>query len=355
MRDLLLIRVDTNVHIGTGHLMRCLALAQGWQSQGGRALFVLGVSLPSLEARLQAEGMEVVHLALDEKELGSLEDAHQLLVLAKEQHPLWIVLDGYHFGPEYQRAVKEAGFKLLVIDDMAHHEHYYADIVLNQNLHADQLEYSCEPYTRLLLGTKYVLLRQEFWKWRGWNRIIPEVARKVLVTMGGSDPHNITLKVVKALNFVKIDGLEAVVVVGMSNSNQRFIEEAIKGVRIPIELVTNADNMAELMAWADLAVSSGGSTCWELAFMGTPSVLIVAAENQRPIAGSLHHKGAAVSMGWHGEVDVPRIAGLLTDLLASQEWRRSLFSCSRRLMNGYNGLEVVRELLRDIKADQFLL
>ena len=92
------------------------------------------------------------------------------------------MLDGYHFRPSYQLRVKDSGHPLLVIDDMAHLDHYYADVVLNQNIHAEQLDYSCEPYARMLLGSRYVLLRREFWPWREWQREIPQVAHKVLVT-----------------------------------------------------------------------------------------------------------------------------------------------------------------------------
>src|SRR5262249_32858596 len=108
--------------------------------------------------------------------------------------PPWLVLDGYHFDAAYQQAIRAAGYRLLVIDDMAHLPQYYADVLLNQNMHATALHYHCNPEATLLLGSCYALLRPEFPAWRGRQRSVPEVARKVLVTMGGSDPDNVTLQ-----------------------------------------------------------------------------------------------------------------------------------------------------------------
>ncbi|MGQ9755923.1 MAG: UDP-2,4-diacetamido-2,4,6-trideoxy-beta-L-altropyranose hydrolase, partial [Desulfotomaculales bacterium] len=192
----LIIRADANAWIGTGHLMRCLALAQAWQDHGGKVVFITACNSPFLKQRLRNEGFDVVGLQYVHPDPADLKTTMNVLAV----HPgAWLVLDGYHFDFTYQRLVKEAGHQLLVIDDMAHLDRYNADIVLNQNIHAHNLHYFCEPYTRLLLGTKYVLLRREFWSWRNYKREVPEVAKKVLVTMGGSDPGNVTLKVIRAL------------------------------------------------------------------------------------------------------------------------------------------------------------
>src|SRR5207249_1652332 len=125
---------------------------------------------------------------------------------------------------------------------------------------------------------------------------------KVLVTMGGSDPDNVTLKVIQALPQVEVQGLEATVVIGGTNPHYRELEAAILQLPLPIRLERNATNMPELMAWADIAVSAGGTTLWELAFMGLPNLVVVLADNQRPAAAHLGAIGAITNMGWHGSV-----------------------------------------------------
>ncbi|NYT10684.1 MAG: UDP-2,4-diacetamido-2,4,6-trideoxy-beta-L-altropyranose hydrolase, partial [Methanosarcinales archaeon] len=224
MKRTLVIRADASTRIGTGHVMRCLALAQAWQDSGRRAVFAMGMGSPVLVDRLTFEGMEVFHLSA---EPGSTEDAEQTADLAQSMGSDWVVVDGYHFGSDYQRIIKESGLRLLFIDDNGHVCHYYADIVLNQNLHANEDLYrNREPYTKLLLGTQYVLLRREFWPWRSWKRDIPEVARKLLVTLGGSDPDNVTLKVIQVLQ--QIEQLETVVVIGGSNLHYEELSSALE-------------------------------------------------------------------------------------------------------------------------------
>ncbi|MCJ7654106.1 MAG: UDP-2,4-diacetamido-2,4,6-trideoxy-beta-L-altropyranose hydrolase [Dehalococcoidia bacterium] len=290
----LIIRVDASTQMGTGHLMRCLALAQAWKDTGGKVTFITACQSSDLLQRPREEDFELHVLSHPYPDAGDWEHTKNILAA----HPsAWVVLDGYHFDEAYQQAVKETGHRLLVIDDMAHLKHYYADIVLNQNLHAEQVHYSCEPYARLLLGTHYVLLRREFLAWKNWKRKIPKIARWVLVTLGGGDPENHTLKVIQALQKVDMPGLEAIVVVGASNPHVDVLESAISQSQIPIRLICNAGNMPELMAWADMAISTAGSTVWELMFVGLPALLIVAADNQEPIARSMVDAGTAILMG----------------------------------------------------------
>jgi UDP-2,4-diacetamido-2,4,6-trideoxy-beta-L-altropyranose hydrolase len=328
----LIIRADASAQIGTGHVMRCLALAQAWQDAGGRVVFLMAMESPPLEARLRSEGMEVVHLPVQP---GSTDDAIQTAALARQVGAGWVVVDGYHFDAGYQRAIKDQGLHLLLVDDIGHAEHYYADLVLNQNIHADEGLYkNREPYTRLLLGTRYVLLRREFLKWRGRKLDIPDVARKVLVTMGGSDPDNVTLKVIQALQQADVDGLEAIVVVGGSNPYYEGLESAVQDSRFPIRLESDVTNMPELMAWADVAVSAGGSTSWELAFTGVPTLVVILASNQRPIAECLDAVGVAVNLGRFEDVSSAKIAQVVMELLTAPTRRAQMSQHGRQLVDG---------------------
>ena len=351
----LLIRADAGTQIGIGHVMRCLALAQAWQDTGGRVVFLMATESPPLEARLRSEGMEVVHLPVQP---GSTDDAIQTANHARQVGANWVVVDGYHFGAGYQRVIKDHGLHLLFIDDIGHAEHYYADLVLNQNIHAHEGLYkSKEPYTRLLLGTRYVLLRREFLKWRGWRREIPEVARKVLVTMGGSDPDNVTLKVIQALQQVDLDGLEAIVVVGGSNPHYEELQSAVQDARFPIRLESNVTQMPELMTWADVAISAGGSTCWELAFMGMPTVALILARNQCPIAERLDTVGVAVNLGWYEDVSPPEMAQVFMELMRTLTTRAQMAQRGQELVDGEGAARVLMYLngerlrLRQVRED----
>jgi UDP-2,4-diacetamido-2,4,6-trideoxy-beta-L-altropyranose hydrolase len=335
-------RVDASTQIGTGHVMRCLALAQAWQDTQGQPIFIMANPIPALEERLKSEGMKVVHLAA---EPGSLADAQETAALAHQFEANWVVVDGYQFGSEYQQTIKNSGLNLLFIDDYGHAEHYYADVVLNQNISAEEEWYQHrEPYTQLLLGTRYTLLRREFWQWQGWQRTVPPVAKKVLVTLGGADPDNVTLKVIQSLQIVEVEELEAVVVVGGSNPHYENLKMAVQGSRYPIQLQRNVTNMPELMAWADVAISAGGTTCWELAFMGLPSILLILAENQRAIAEKLATLKQAVNLGWHQDVKEKEIASTLSQVLQSAEQRAQIIKISQQIVDGEGSSKIIRNL-----------
>ncbi len=338
----LFIRADAGSHIGTGHLMRCLALAQAWKGAGGKVVFITACRNEGLLRRIREEEIEVHLLSLSYPDPGDWEVTKNVLA----RHPgAWVVLDGYHFNETYQKRIKDAGNRLLVIDDMVHLKHYYADIVLNQNLHAEDLHYSCEPYyTKLLLGTKYVLLRREFLAWRDWKREIPKVARRVLVTLGGSDPGNYTLKVIQALQKLDISGLEAIVVIGASNPHADVLKKALGQSCIPIRLIQSAKNMPELMAWADVAIAAGGTTCWELAFMGVPSLVLILAENQRLIAEGLDQAGAAVNLGWHKDLSSSEIENALLSLISDKPKRAEVAQRAQALVDGSGSIRLLTEL-----------
>jgi UDP-2,4-diacetamido-2,4,6-trideoxy-beta-L-altropyranose hydrolase len=337
--------------------MRCLALAQAWQDAGGQGHFALASQVPALEARLRDEGMSVHHL---EPEVGNPLDAAATAELAHQLGAAWVVADGYHLDATYQQAIRAAELKLLFIDDYGHAGRYCADVVLNQNIYADESLYACrEPHTHLLLGTRYALLRREFWPWRGWRREIPTVARKVLVTLGGSDPDNLTLTVLRALQRVDVDGLEVVVVVGGSNPHFQELEAASRH-SLPggaIRLVRNVTDMPELMAWADMAVSGGGSTCWELAFMGLPSLALILAENQRPVITGLDAAGAVINLGQPAALAPIEIARSLTELAATPGKRAAMTERGQALVDGDGARRVVQRMLsraltlRPVQAD----
>lgn len=342
----LVFRVDASTQIGTGHLMRCLALAQAWQNTEKQAIFLMSNSVPTLEQRLLSEGIKVVHLSVV---WGSIEDARETASFARQLDANWLVADGYHFGAEYQRVIKDAGLSLLCIDDYAHADHYYADLVLNQNIYAHEGLYANrEPYTQLLLGLKYALLRREFWQWRGWERETPTIACKVLVTLGGSDPDNVTLKVIKALQLVKLDALETVVVVGGSNPHYEQLQSASLDSRFPIHLKRNVTNMPELMAWADVAISAGGSTSWELAFMGLPSIVLILADNQRAIAQTLNNMRLCFNLGEFEDISISEISEVVSQLLVSPQTRSDISRYGQLLVDGKGSIQIVTKLVSKI-------
>jgi UDP-2,4-diacetamido-2,4,6-trideoxy-beta-L-altropyranose hydrolase len=336
----LIIRADANGRIGTGHIMRCIAFGKAWQNRSGHVTFVSCCESNNLKRRIADEGFNFVPIKASWPDPSDLTIVLEKLSEIKNQASsnVWIVIDGYHFDTDYQSHIKQAGYRLLAVDDNAHLDYYYADIVLNQNINAEHLQYHFESNTRLLLGLRHVLLRPEFLN-RAPSKIkIPQVSQRLLVTMGGADKHNQTQKVIRALENAHIDGLEVVVVIGSANPHLQQIQSESRLADLPVRVVSNAQNMAELMSWADLAVSAGGTTCWELAFMGLPALVIILADNQKAVAQGLDKAGAAVNLGWYHTLSSLQIAEALRDLAVAMDKRTEMIRRGRNLIDG-KGIE----------------
>ena len=341
----LLVRVDANSQIGMGHFMRCLALAQAWQDSGGEALFAMATKTSASEDRLRSERIEVCYLPVI---VGSREDARQTIFLAKEKGASWVVTDGYQFEDQYQKDIKDAGVHLLFLDDYGHAKHYDADIVLNQNLYAKETIYRHrEASSRLLLGASYTLLRRDFLKWKDWRRPAPKVIYKILVTLGGADENNVTLKVIEALHKLPGRDFEAIVVVGPANSHYEVLELAARGSPTSVKFERNTNKMPELMSWADLMVSASGTTCWESVFMQLPSLVIILAENQCAIAEWLASRGLAINLGWHEKLSSAVIAQSILRLREDLK-TKAIFQNGTRVIDGKGGCRVVRALLNGL-------
>ena len=329
--------------MGSGHVMRCLALAQAWGGRGGPVWFLSRCNNATLQQRIQAAGAEFLSLSPD----ASVPlDIQSTLTLLAELKAAYVVLDGYDFDSDYQRAVRAGGCRLLVIDDTVRLTHYDADILLNQNLGAAELKYDCNSDAVVLLGPEYALLRSEFIFWRSRLHTVPETARKILVTLGGSDPDNVTLNVIEALRRLETTRLQIRVVAGPANPHIEELRDAAAAFPGRLELLSAVSDMAPLMAWADLAITAAGGTCWELACLGLPAVSLVVAENQRGIAEELGTAGVVFNLGWHAEVSAERLANTVDGLLFSSFRRLRMSQKGRALVDGKGAERVVSALLQ---------
>ena len=220
------------------------------------------------------------------------QDADDCIDILKAEKSDWLIVDHYALDEQWQKRLKPCYEKLMVIDDLAD-KIFDCDVLLNQNLGAQIEDYknkisdNCE----LLLGCNYALLRPEFSDLRGRaleKRKKTIVINNILITMGGNDNENITYDILQQL-----DGkYNITVALGSSPVHKDMIIDYAEGKNIKV--IIDADNMAELMFEADLAIGTGGSTSWERCCLGLPTLLYITAENQRMVAENLEKKGAVV-------------------------------------------------------------
>jgi len=336
----LMIRADSGAERGRGHVMRCLAIAQSWQDAGGDVFFVLHDS--GLEQRLRSEAMGVAVISTLP---GSAEDAKQVIELGRERNAKWLALDGYCFNEAYQLAVKQSGLRLLVLDDLGDVKRYYADFILNHNPHGESITYPrVEPYTRLLRGSEYALLRREFKVDRNCRMDVPAVARRLLITMGASDELNVTERVMQALPRLQVPGVEATVVVGGANPHKSRLREEAARLGAMVTLIEDTQIMPELMLNADLAISAGGGTCYELAYLRVPMFLITMAQNHERTCRAFAESGAAIDAGWFHALNSEQLAKDLQSIMLDESRRKSLVENASKLVDGEGASRVVKSM-----------
>jgi UDP-2,4-diacetamido-2,4,6-trideoxy-beta-L-altropyranose hydrolase len=323
--------------------MRCIALVEAWRATGGHAVFLTRCKNERLLEWIHIAGAEVIMLRG-----GS--DLEVTASCCQHVNPSFIVLDGYDFDFEYCRSLR-ARWRVMLIDDSIRFSRYEIDILLNQNLRAEKLLYNVNPEAELLLGTGYALLRQEFTIERErWQRRSRRV-HNILVTLGGSDSENVTLKVIQAVLRMKSQA-HVRVIAGPDNRNVRELLAATDVAVGRFEVLKATTKMGRLMAWADIAVSAGGSTCWELACLGIPAVILVTAANQKTIARNLGAAGAVVNLGSHQAVSCERIATVLDGLFRSPVRRSRMSRQGRALVDGKGAGRVADALWRRAKGAQ---
>ncbi|MEQ6890043.1 UDP-2,4-diacetamido-2,4,6-trideoxy-beta-L-altropyranose hydrolase [Halomonas sp. CS7] len=315
-------RADASLQIGSGHVMRCLTLAEALRKRGAECHFLCREHPGHALALLQARGFAVHRLPTGQPGapaaagqpsrtpqpahadwLGTTweADAAQCIKVVQRLAPDWLVVDHYALDARWEVRVTPADCRLLVIDDLADREHH-ADLLLDQNLGRRVEDYAglVPAHCRCLIGPRHALLRPEFARLRETSlarRRTPRL-RELLITLGGVDKDNATTDVLSALSDCPLpDDCRITLVMGASAPWRDAVQAKAATLPWPTEVVVNVTNMAEHMASANLAIGAAGSTSWERCCLGLPTLMVVLAENQQPIAEALDAAGVAVNLG----------------------------------------------------------
>jgi spore coat polysaccharide biosynthesis predicted glycosyltransferase SpsG len=321
--------------------MRCLALAQEWKERGGDAIFLCSVIPDAIENRLSAEGFSTVHIPARP---GSDEDAvHTVRELARHGGQL-LVVDGVRFGRSWQRQVKQTGARLLFLEDNGTAPPYCADWIWNADLPVRREVYKeCEPHTKLLLGPEYLLLRREFLE-AAPRASTSTAIRKILITMGGSDPENFSERTINGVRQVRQRGWKVRLIAGPANPHLEKVKMAVRG--IDAELLPAVDNMAEHVAWADIAFTVEGGTLWEILYMGVPVICWSREDPVSLLLSELRSRGLVIALGCNTEPAV--LAGIFADVANNRPRLTAMRDRARKVADGKGAERVAHELLRGI-------
>lgn len=347
-------RVDASYQLGTGHLMRCLTLAQQLDRPGARVSFVCRQLPETLRRQLEGQGYDLWLLpggALGEGAdwQQDAEDTAQAIAAAGGGD--WLIVDHYALDRSWEQALRPRIGNLMVIDDLAN-RHHDCDLLLDQNYYGnlDQRYAGLLPsHCRQLLGPRYALLREEFFLARRALKKRDGQVRRLLVFFGGSDPTDETAKALAALQLV--DRTEMVVDVVLGGANPR--QQALQAQCTKLDHVrchSQVANMAELMAAADLSLGAGGSATWERCFLGLPTITVVVADNQTETILALAQTGAIKYLGTSADVSAQTFALVLAEFVGNASPLKVMSQKSLAIMGGdaFPGASGVAETLREI-------
>ncbi|WP_047710169.1 UDP-2,4-diacetamido-2,4,6-trideoxy-beta-L-altropyranose hydrolase [Pectobacterium atrosepticum] len=345
-----LFRADASIDIGSGHIMRCMTLANALRSSGHDIYFIcrdlpghlsavlekndITYSLIGSSIVSEQDTQEPVYAHSAWLTVSQKTDFLQSKNIIADYQPDWIVIDHYALSSIWQEKAREFGAKICIIDDLADRPHQ-ADVLIDQNLGRKKSDYYdlVPSYCQLLIGPQYALLRPEFKLWREASlkrRSEIKNVQHILVNLGGVDKDNITEKILLALaNANSLDkSVSITVVMGETAPHLHRIIEKSAQMPYKTQLLCGVNNMAELMTHADLAIGAAGSTSWERCCLGLPTIIIVLADNQKDIAKNLMDLGAVATI----EKDKNSIEKCLMKL--SSESLSDMSKKSRALVDG---------------------
>ena len=310
-------RVDSSLVIGSGHVMRCLTLADALTAQGAECRFICrehpghmiehihnkGYRVDTLPVCTEITGQEgksaYASESLYAQWLGCPweEDSLQTKAVLSEQIPDWLIVDHYSLDKRWEMSLQGCYKKLMVVDDLANRPHV-CNLLLDQNLGRDTSDYDelVPEHCQRLIGPQYALLRPEFAELREYSlqRRKNQGLKRLLISMGGVDKDNVTANVLEALKKCPLpDGCLITVVLGSAAPWIEDIKKMAENMPWPTSILVNTQKMAHVMADSDLAIGAAGSTSWERCVLGIPTIMLILADNQRDIARALSDANAA--------------------------------------------------------------
>lgn len=303
-------RVDASRDIGNGHVMRSLTLAEELRASGSKCVFASRRCSGHLADLIVSRGFDARSMPATSPRTEDGDARETIEALGSEMFD-WLVLDHYALGASWEARLTGSTQRIMVIDDLADRPHC-CDLLLDQNLGRSAGDYASllPPTCEVLVGPSHALLRAGFHEWRERSlarRALP-VLRHIVVSLGGADRDNVTVRVLEGLRLRGFDG-QVTIVLGPASSWIEAVRSAASRLANGRVLV-GVDDMAALFASADLAIGAGGTTAWERCCLGVPAIQIVIAPNQLPGSLALEAEGAALVI-----TDATQVGSVLPELL----------------------------------------
>ncbi len=308
------IKTDASILIGSGHVMRCLVLAEALKSKGHEINFICRHYPGNLIDLIKEKGFFVYVLPFHEQEayqnqestddyskwlwVNIAEDADQTIKILENETVEWLVTDCYALNRDWEKQLRPFVDKIMVIDDLADRQHD-CDILLDQNFYLDLKDRydSWVSSTCLkLLGPQYALIRPEFTEVRQKRETLgkctPHPAKNILVYMGGADMRNYTAQIIQTLlQMPTIENYHVDILVGAINPHKKNIL-ALCDTHAFFHYHEQPAYYFDLLCQTDLAIAAGGASTYERCYLRIPSLVLIVADNQSTLVKDTHEYGA---------------------------------------------------------------
>jgi len=360
----IIFRTDASIKIGSGHVMRCLTLAEELKKNGASVLFISRKHSGNLNHLISIKGFQVIELNQSEigksnksKSLQNEDDYRKWLGVSQEQDAEesikilvhdpsdWLIVDHYGLDEAWEKMIKFHVKNIMVIDDIANRRHD-CDILLDQNWFEDMVT----RYDGLvpagctkLLGPEYALLRPEFSEARKKIKHRKGDVNRIFIFFGGTDPYNLTVMTLRALSEPALAHLEIDAVIGENNPHQNELKE-LAASRDFTHLHIQVNDMASIMSKTDLAIGAGGVNTWERMCLGIPTLTISFADNHTIMLQDLVKHGYVNSLGNVAEVDEGFIKKEIIEKINTPSLLSDQSNKTFNLVNG-NGSQILTDWL----------
>ncbi len=337
-------RCDASERMGSGHVMRCLTLADELKRHSLDCVFVCRERAGDMTAQIQKRGYRAIALPLadngeDADWLGVplTTEIEQARTVFDTLTPSRIIVDHYGLDAKWEERAAPDGCPVMAIDDMADRPHN-CDVLLDQNLgrRAEDYDGLVSDKCARLIGPRYALLRPKFGAARAQSlaRRQGNTLQHILISMGGMDADNATGSVLETLSGLP-KTKKLTVILGPNAPHINDVKQRAKAMSCRAELLINVTEMAELMSQADLAIGAVGGTAWERCCLGLPTLTLVLADNQLPAAEALSKEGASLMLGQMGDGGWQKKLNEYVDFLTDPI---PLFDMSHKAANVTDGL-----------------
>lgn len=337
-------RVDANEKLGTGHLMRCLTLANELKTYIPEIHFICRTSEFNIYNAVNKHGF-ILH-SIDDNIASQEQDAQQTSEVIKslKDKPTWLIVDHYDLSFLFECKIRAIVKKIMVVDDFANRKHD-CDLLLDQNLFPVERYKALVPLNCMqLIGTKYALLRNEFILKRSKvNRSFTKL-NHIFINFGGGDDRGLIEKSVLAILMQSSNDIHCDVILGQANPNREYL----MGFLAPfsnITVYTHVNNIAELMIKADLAIGSGGSTIWERCCLGLPSIVIAVSDIEEQLSTFCAKQNLICYLGRYEQISIGDINQKIEYLLKNIEKLNQMSVNGMNIVDGLGANSVVKEML----------